>query len=139
MGRRNRERIERIRHGEEQSIAAQILSNPTVRRTVAVASKGAVLRELRNASTEEQIGVLGSISPSKVGRAIMKNAAKEIDEGIQTFLRQGRKVTVDGLLEEARNTPGFLDMCAGTGVSYKWFEELARERMVEHGIHEEEK
>ena len=77
---------------------------------VKLASRGAVVDELGKATTEEQIEVLGSISPSKVGKAIMKKAPREMDKGIAKLRGMGKPVTVDNLLEEARTTSGFLDM-----------------------------
>ena len=125
MGRRDRERIERIKAG---------LENPIARTAIKVASKGAVIRELEKASTEEQIEVLDSISPSKVGKAIMRKAPHEMDKGIRIFKGMSRPITVEGLLEEVRTTPGFLDMCEKAGVPYSWFEELAKEQMIKNGV-----
>lgn len=110
------------------------LNNPIARKAVAIASRGAVINELKNATTEEQIKVLSSISPSKVGKAIMREALGEMDKGIRNLLSSGREVTVDELLKEARNTPGFLQMCENAGVLYSWFEQLACDRMKKQGL-----
>jgi hypothetical protein len=134
MGKRDRERIERIERGEEQPISTQRgLNNPIARTAVKLASRGKVIETLSAASTEEQIEVLGSISPTKVGKAIMRKAPKEMDAGIAKFRKLGKKITVDALLEEVRTTPGFLVMCESAGVPYSWFEELAQERMKVRG------
>jgi len=100
------------------------------RKAVAIASRGAVVRELKQASTSDQIEVLNTtVSPSKLGKAIMSKAPKEMDKGIREFQKRGKKITVSSLLEEVRTTAGFLEMCERAGVSYKWFEELAKERI----------
>ncbi len=106
-----------------------VLGNPIARKAVQVASRGAVISELQKASTSEQLEVLSSISPSKVGKTIMAKAPKEMDKGIRDFIRQGKGLTVDRLLEEVRATPGFLAMCENAGVPYQWFEKLAEERI----------
>lgn len=130
MGRRNKDRITRIEAGKEQSIAVKAaLNNPVTRTLVAAASRKQVSAELGKASLTEQIEVLNSITPNRVGRAIMKKAPREIDKGIQRFLKQGQDVTIDSLLEEVRTAPGFLSMCERAGVTYAWFEQLARERI----------
>ena len=63
--------------------AAAGLSNPIVRKATALATHNKVVKELQSASTEEQLEVLGSISPSKVGKAIMKKAPGQMDKGIR--------------------------------------------------------
>ncbi len=136
MGKRDRERVERLQRGEEESISVRGLNNPLARTAVKLASRRGVVRELTKATTDQQIEVLGSTSPSKVGRAIMRKAPGEMDRGIRKSQNQSRKVTVAGLLTEVRTTPGFLSMCENAGVSYAWFERLARERMKKHGITE---
>ncbi len=138
MGRKNRERIELIRQGKEQPIAQskRILNSSIGRGAVKLASRKGVVDELSRASIWDQIEVLGSIPPSKVGKAIMQKAPGEMDKGIRKFQQQGKKVTVEGLLEEVRTTPGFLAMCENAGIPYAWFQELARERMKRHGIKE---
>ncbi len=143
MGKRSRElkerreQRERIQRGDEQHFAAPALRNPIARKAVVIASHGAVVQRLKEASLGEQIEVLGSVSPSKVGGVIMRKAPAETDRGIRNFQKQGKKVTVGGLLEEVRTTPGFLTMCENAGVTYTWFERLARERMRAHGIMED--
>lgn len=100
------------------------------RKAVAIASRGAVVRELQRASTPDQIATLNAtVSPSKLGNAIMRKAPKEMVKGIREFQKRGKKITVSSLLEEVRTTAGFLEMCERAGVSYKWFEELAKERI----------
>ena len=141
MGRRDRERIARIQAGEEESIAKlrEKLSNSLTRTAVKLASRGKVVETLKQASTPEQVEVLNSLPSSKmgkVGRAIMKKAPSEMDKGIKRLQGWGQTVTVEALMKESRETPGFLDMCARAGITEQWFEDLARERMKKAGIAE---
>src|SRR3972149_3242574 len=115
MGRRDRERRERIRAGTETSIAAGVLDNLVARKAVALASRGTVIAELQKAETSEQIDVLSSISPSKVGKAIRRKAPSEMDKGIRTLQKQGKLVTINALCAEIKSTPGFLAMCEQAG------------------------
>ncbi len=122
------------RKKEHRRLAALGLSNPVARKAVAVASRDAVISELKKASTEEQIEVLASVSPSKVGKAIMRKAPAEMDKGIKELQKKDVPVTVDNLCAEIRSTPGFLVMCENAGLSLEWFESLAKERMKAHGL-----
>ncbi len=138
MGRRDRERIARIRDGSEEPIAAQVLNNPVVRKAVALTSKGSVISELRKAETSDQIDVLNSqvasSRPGKLRKAIVSKAPKEMDNGIRKLQREGKAVTVDVLCTEIKTTPGFLSMCERVGLSLEWFEELAKKRMEAHSL-----
>jgi len=122
------------RKKERRESAVAGLSNPVARKVVAVASRGAVIGELKRASTEEQIEVLASVSPSKVGKAIMRKAPAEMDKGIKKLRREGKEVTVDALCAEIKSTPGFLSMVEQAGLSLEWFENLAKERMEAFGL-----
>ena len=126
--RRKKERREAMKSG---------LGNPIARKAVAIASRGAVIDELKKATTEEQIEVLGSVSPSKVGKALIQKAPREMDKSIRNLQKTGKKVTVKELCREIRETPSFLNMSEQAGVSYAWYEELAKERMKKHGIVED--
>jgi len=137
VGKRDRERVERIERGMEKPISVKGLNNPVARTAVKLASRKGVVDKLTRATTSQQIEVLGGISPTKVGRAIMRKAPGEMDRGIRRFRDRGRQITVALLLTEVRTTPGFLAMCENAGVSYAWFEQLARERMKKHSIAEE--
>lgn len=131
MGKRDRERIERIRKGLEQPIA---------RKAVAIASRSGVIRELSKGTTVDQVDRLntlvgeGVLPSSKLGKAIMDKAPREMDKGIKKLQKQNKKVTVDALLYEVKTTPGFLKMCQNAGISLEWFEKLARERMEAHRL-----
>jgi len=140
MGRRDKERIERIHRGEEKSIAEQILGNPVSRKAVALASRRDVVKTLEQASTEEQIETLNNTvagqRPNKLRQALMKKAPKEMDKAIREFQKSGKPITVESLTEEARNTPSFVAMCERIELEMSWFDDLARERMKVHGIEE---
>ena len=122
------------RKKERREVLATGLSNPITRRAVSIASRGAVIGELKKTSTEEQIEVLASISPSKVGKAIMRKAPAEMDKGIKKLRREGTPVTVDALCADIKSTPGFLPMCEQAGLSLEWFENLAKKRMEAYGL-----
>ena len=139
MGRRDRERIARIRAGLEKPISAKkALDNPVPRKAVAFASRGAVVDELRKASISDQIDVLNSrvasTSPGKLHKAIASKAPKEMDRGIKKLQKEGKPVTVDALCDEIKTTPGFLSMCERVGLTLEWFENLAAERMEALGL-----
>ena len=138
MGRRDRERIARIRDGSEAPIATRTLNNPVARKAVALASRGTVIEELRKAETSDQIDVLNSqvasSRPDKLRKAIAGKAPKEMDKGIRKLLKESKDVTVDALCAEIKSAPGFLPMCERVGLSLEWFERLAKERMEAQGI-----
>jgi len=144
MGRRDRERVERIKRGEEKPIASQDISNPVSRigafasRAVALASRKDVIKVLQQATTEEQIETLNDTvagqRPSKLRQALMKKSPKEMDKAIREFQKSGKPITVESLTEEARDTPSFVAMCERVGLEMSWFEDLARERMKVYGI-----
>lgn len=138
MGRRDRERIVRIRAGLEKPISAKALNSHVARKAVAFASRGAVVQELRKAGTSDQIDVLNSrvasSHPDKLRKAITDKASKEMDKGIRRLQKEGKVVSVDALCSEIRTTPGFLTMCERVGLNLAWFEKLAKERMEAHGL-----
>lgn len=144
MGRRNRERIQRIREGKEEPIAVQqarkIASNPVGRRILRRASRQGVVDELSKGDVTEQIDRLdslrdtGELSGNELGRAIRRKAPGEMDKAIRNFRRQGKEITVDSLCHEVKTTPGFLQACDSVGITLEWFENLARERMKANGV-----
>ena len=126
-------------HREKVAKRNALLDNPLTRGAVALASRGKVIDELRQASTEDQIealnGTVASARPDKLRKAIMRKAPKEMDRGIEKLLKYGDgTVTVEKLLAEVRSTPGFLGMCERVGVTLEWFKELAKERMEMYGL-----
>ena len=126
MGRRDRERVDRIKSGLEQPIA---------RKAVAIASRKGVVAELSKGSVSDQVGRLnelvgtGTLSERKLREAIIGNAPKEMDKAIRNFRKNGTEITVDSLLREIRSEPGFLKMCNSLGITEEWFEGMAKERM----------
>ncbi len=135
MGRRNRERVARVKNGQEKSIVQKVLSNPPSRKAVSLASRKGVVAELSKGSTSEQIGRLddlagtGTLPAGRLKDAIMRKAPGEMDKAIRKFQKQGKDITVDSLCTEVKSEPGFLDMCQEIGITLEWFENLARERM----------
>lgn len=133
MGRRDRERIARIEAGQEEPVRNAF--SPTIRKAISFITRGSVVKELRNASTEDQIGVLQSTVPgNKMKDAITRAAPGEMDKAIRKFQKEGKEVTVDTLCAEIKSTPGFLAMCTKAGLDLAWFEDLARKRMEAHGL-----
>ena len=126
MGRRDRERLERIRAG---------LENPIARAAVKLKTRGAVIEELSRGTVSDQTNRLntlvgeGALKPSRLKDAIMRKAPKEMDKAIKKFRKQGKEITVDSLTAEARTEPGFLCMCENVGLDLAWFENLAKDRM----------
>lgn len=131
MGRKSRERRERIQAGLEQPIA---------RKAVAVASRVLVTRELSKGSVDDQTARLnelrekGVLPQSNFRDSIVNNAPVEMDKAIRKFTKKDKLVTVDTLCAEVRGNQSFLKMCAGVGIDLAWFENLARERMEAHGL-----
>ena len=132
MGKKTKE------HNKKVAARRQTLGNPITRKAVTFAAHGGVVRELQQASTEEQIETLNSTvaptKPNKLRDALMKNAPKEIDKAIRQFRKEGKPVTMESLTEEARNTPSFVAMCQRVGLEMSWFEQLAKERMEINNI-----
>ena len=125
MGRKNRERIERIKAG---------LEKPRRLIIAAIARKG-VIEELTEGTTSDQIGRLnelagtGYLPPSKLKATIMKKAPGEMDKAIKKFRKEGKEITVDSLLAEVKSERGFLAMCERVELDYEWFVELAESKI----------
>ena len=143
MGRRDRERIQRVQAGEEESIADRVrrlASNPIGRRILKKASHKGVVEELSKGDVTDQVHRLDSLSGTgelpegKLAKAIRDKAPKEMDKAIKKFKKQGKEITVESLCAEIKSTPGFLDMCNNVGIAIEWFEDLARERMKASGV-----
>lgn len=115
-----------------------MLNNPVARKAVALASRGAVINELRKAETSDQIDVLNSqvasSRPDKLRKAIASKAPGEMDKGIKKLQKEGKVVSIDALCTEIKTTPGFLSMCERVGLDLAWFEKLAKERMDAHNL-----
>lgn len=127
------------RHKKERKAAN--LSNPVARSAVKIAARGGVIRELQQASSEDQVEALSkTVSPSKLGKALMKKAPSEMDKGIRRILKEGRTPTVDELcFEIRRNVASFRTMSEQAGVPLQWYEQLAEARMEANGVSEKTK
>ena len=135
MGRKDRERRERIIRGEEEPIAERkvgILGRAAIK----LATRGSVVGTLKDASTADQIEALdstvGANKPSKLRKAIIRKAPREMDKAIKDFQKEGKPVTVDSLCAEIKSSPDFLSMCERVGLDLQWFENLAQQKMEEH-------
>ena len=131
MGRRDRERIERIRAKLEDPISRQAVKESSYKGIVRELSKGNV--DTQTNRLNEMVG-LGTLPDSRLRSAIIGNAPKEMDKAIHKFQKKGKDITIDTLLAEVRSAAGFLKMCERVGLDYKWFEQLAKKRMEVHGL-----
>ncbi len=141
MGRRNRERIERIKAGTEKPLADKILlDNPLSRKVISFQSREAVVNELTKGSTEQVVSNLdelsktGTVPDSKIRKSLMSKAPGEMDKAIRKLQREDKEITVDSLCAEAESTPSFVQMCSNIGLPMSWFRELAKKRMEAHGL-----
>lgn len=143
MGRKNRERIARIEVGLEEPISPRFkvaLYNPIARQAVAISSRGAVVKELSQGSTTDQVNRLddlvgtGNLPARRLKEALMKKAPKEMDKAIRDFRKKGKEISVDNLCAEAESTPSFVKMCENVGLPMSWFRELAKERMEANSV-----
>jgi hypothetical protein len=143
MGRRDRERVERIKSGQEEPFSPGVqkaLDNPISRKIVATASRQRVISEMTKGSTQDVVSnldemvVTGNLASRKLKESLMRNAPKQMDKAIRDFQKQGKDVSVESLCYEAKNTPEFVNMCARVGLEMSWFEDLAKERMEVNGL-----
>jgi len=145
MGRAKRERRERVAAGLESSIAEterakRMANNPIGRQILKRASHKGVVEELSKGDVTDQVHRLdsmagtGELSEDKLAKAIKGKAPKEMDKAIKKFKKQGKEITVESLCTEVKATPGFLQMCNNVGITLKWFENLARQRMEVNGV-----
>lgn len=141
MGRRDKERKERLESGQEQPFAQQrdaarrALRNPISRKVLSRLVHKDVVKELSEGTTDDQIERLDAVvESSKLKKALMDKAPGEMDKAIKLFRKQGKEIGVGSLCAEIKNTPSFLKMCANVGLEVSWFEELAKKRMEANGI-----
>ena len=143
MGRRDRERKQRIQAGEEESIAGRVrrlAGNPIGRQILKRASHKGVVEELSKGDVTDQVHRLdsmagtGELPGGELARTIKSKAPKEMDKAIKKFKKQGKEITVESLCTDIKSTPGFLQMCNNVGITLEWFEDLARERMKASGV-----
>ncbi len=126
MGKRDRERIERIKAKLEDPRAQQQVKESSYKGVVKELSKGNVADQAGRLS--ELVG-LGTLPESKLRDTIVRSAPGEMDKAIRKFQKKGKEITVESLLSDVRSQSGFLKMCEKVGLDYAWFENLARERM----------
>lgn len=131
MGRRDKERIERIRQGLEDPIARQQVKERSYKGVVRELSRGGIAERIQR--LDEMVNT-GIVATNRMGRAIMDSAPAEMDKAIRKFKKEGTLVTVDNLMREIRTDTRFQNLCAHSGVPISWFEQLARERMEANGL-----
>lgn len=121
MGKRNRERIERILVGKEQPISA------SSRRKIVQAG----IQHVQSSSTSSQVQFLanslhsGRLSDRNLHRELAKNAHKEMVKGVAKLTRANKPVTVGSLLAEYDSEPNFQALATEVGLDRAWFIALA--------------
>ena len=129
MGRRGKERLQRILSGEEKSISEQ--------------KRGELAKEavsiLQRQSADKQVDFLntaigeGRLGHSKLRRTLETNAPKEMRKGIEKLVKQGKVPTVDLLLEEYRREKSFQKLAGSVGLTEEWFIILAEDAIKQGG------
>lgn len=126
MGRRDKERLQRILSGEEAPIRHEKMTNTAV-------------SILQRQSTDKQVDFLstavgeGRLKQGKLRDQLEKNAPKEMRKGIEKLVKQGKTPTVDLLLWEYRHERAFQKLAASVGLTEEWFIELAK-REIARGV-----
>lgn len=119
MGRRDRERLQRILNGDEKPI-----------RHVGLA--GVAVQVLQRQSTDKQVDFLhgaiaaGGLTHNKLRQQLETNAPKEMQKGIDKLVKRGKTPTVDLLLEEYRREKAFQKLAGSVGLDETWFVRLAK-------------
>ena len=122
MGRRNRERAERVLAGDESG---------RVRHKVA----HKVVNVLQALSTKKQVEFLsesldrGRLKPDELRGQLMANAHEEMRKGIAKLHRKGQEITVDRLLEEYRKETAFRELAEKVDLDEDYFIDVAGEEM----------
>ena len=122
MGRRNRERVERILARDESG---------RVRHGV-IGKTASMLQVL---STKKQVEFLsesldkGRLKPDELRSQLMANAHKEMRKGIVKLDRKGEEITVDKLLEDYRRETAFRELAEKVGLDEEFFVSVAGEEM----------
>ena len=129
MGRRDRERVQRILEGKETPFANSVREHM---RSTGVAA-------IRASSTSNQVKFLadslhsGRLSPSKLRKALEDNAHKEMRKGADKIIGKGKPLTVDALLEEYRKDKEFQALATEVGLNEEWFIRLAESACQRRG------
>lgn len=122
MGRRNRERVERVMAGDESGKVRHGIVGKTV---------GA----LQALSTKRQIEFLseslrtGRLRPEALRSQLMANAYTEMRKGIKKLGREGRDITVDALLESYHSEVEFRELAEKVGLDEAFFVNVAKNEM----------
>ena len=126
MGRRSRERLQRILEGEEKLIRHEKLA-------------GTAVSIIQRQSTDKQVQFLhgaigeGRLSQGKLKQQLEANAPKEMRKGIKKLAKKGITPTVDLLLEEYHHEKAFQKLAASVGLTEEWFVRLAKTELEQRG------
>lgn len=133
MGKRDRERVERIKFGN----LFERIRNTGIK----LATYGQVKGELLKGDTSDQVNKVneliggGLLPESKLKKIIMAEAPKEMDKAIKKYQKEGKEITVDTLTAEVEsNKDGFRDLAGRAGLDLDYFRGLAKRRMEAKGI-----
>ena len=124
MGRKDRERIQRIIEGKEKPIHHEKMASVSV-------------SILQHQSTDKQVDFLGGaiaegrLSHSKLRQTLEANAPKEMRKGIEKLVKKGKVPTVDLLLEDYRKSKSFQKLADSAGLTAEWFIKLAEDEIAE--------
>jgi hypothetical protein len=122
VGRRNRERAEKILAGDESGRVRHKVARKAV-------------NLLQALSTRKQVEFLseslrtGRLSPDELRGQLMANAHEEMRKGITKLHRKNREITVDKLLEEYRKETEFRELAEKVGLDEDYFIDVAGEEM----------
>lgn len=122
MGRRNRERAERILAGDESSRVRHGVARKAV-------------NQLQALSTQKQVEFLsesldkGRLKPDELRGQHMANAHEEMRKGVAKLHRKGQEITVDRLLEEYRKETAFRELAEKVDLDEDYFIDVAEEEM----------
>ena len=124
MGRKDRERIERLQSGKEKPFRNENRLMDTGVKVLQALSKDKQVDVLN-----EYIGT-GKLSKGKLRETLEDKAPHEMRKGIRKLKKKNRPVTVDNLLEEYRKDKPFQQLANSVGLDEKWFINLALEEIA---------
>lgn len=127
MGKRNRERIARIKAGKETSISEseRKLAGKMIKTTLSQGSTSAQINRLRSLLNT------GALSANKLKETIMDNAPKEMEKGIKKGIKEKKEITVEFLMKDFYKEAGFRGLCQEIGLSKDYFIDLAKQKIKE--------
>lgn len=129
MGRRDRERVERIKDGLDDPIRHEQARN-------------LIVDTIQRQPTDKQVGILeeslnnGRLQNSRLRQSLEQNAPIEMRKGIGKMVKKGKIPTVDLLLEEYRREKVFQKLAAGVGLDEAWFIKLAEDELAKSGVND---